>query len=268
MTYLYEELKAPTRLYIKQCPHCGLKYFGKTISQDIENYTGSGIVWSRHLKKHEVNPIHLWNSNWYYDTSITKFALRFSRLNKIVEKGEWANLKEEDGLMGGDPGPMGRKKISETQNSTEWKKTIGKESRKKQGAALKEKMSDPEWKFTTGIERAKKIKNTHNDPLWKATIKEEANQKMRITKSNPEWKATVGAERSLKASKKQSNTLNDPQWKATVGEYKRKRSSEIQNDPQWKAKKYKTCEHCGKGPMSPGNYKRHHNDNCKERKVK
>lgn len=101
MTYLYEELKAPTRLYIKQCPCCRLKYFGKTTNQDIENYTGSGKRWKYHLKKHNVEPIHLWNSYWYYDTSITRFALKFSRMNKIVESNEWANLKEEDGIDGG-----------------------------------------------------------------------------------------------------------------------------------------------------------------------
>lgn len=39
MTYLYEELSAPTRLYIKQCSHCDLKYFGKTILEDIQSYS-------------------------------------------------------------------------------------------------------------------------------------------------------------------------------------------------------------------------------------
>jgi hypothetical protein len=100
MTYLYEAIQ-PTRLYIKQCPHCGLKYFGKSISDDIETYPGSGTRWARHLNKHNVEPIHLWNSNWYYDTSISRFALKFSRINKIVESNKWANLKEENGLDGG-----------------------------------------------------------------------------------------------------------------------------------------------------------------------
>lgn len=264
MTYLYEAIK-PTRLYIKQCSHCELKYFGKTVKENIENYPGSGLRWSQHLKKHNAESIHLWDSDWYNDTSISRFALKFSRLNKIVESKKWANLKDEDGLMGGDPGPLGRKRISETQNSKEWKNTVGKESRKKQGSALKKKMSTPEWKSTVGTARAEKIKNTHNDPLWKSTVKEQANQKMRLTKADAEWKSTIGAEGRLKAAKNQSKTLNDPEWKATVGEHKRKRSSEVQNDPEWKAKKYKTCEHCGKGPMSPGNYNRHHNNNCKER---
>lgn len=100
MNYLYENIK-PTRLYIKKCPHCNLKYFGKTSRKNIKDYFGSGIRWNNHLKFHKVEPMHLWNSDWYYDTSISRFALKFSRLNKIVASNLWANLKEEDGLTGG-----------------------------------------------------------------------------------------------------------------------------------------------------------------------
>ena len=102
MTYLYEGLVAPTRLYIKQCPHCGLKYFGKSVKSDIEQYEGSGKVWQRHLKKHNVKPNHLWHSDWYYDTSIIRFATKFSNVNRIVESTEWANLIPENGVAGGD----------------------------------------------------------------------------------------------------------------------------------------------------------------------
>jgi hypothetical protein len=102
MTYLYEELKAPTRLYIKQCSHCDLKYFGKSTLKDVENYPGSGKKCKNHLKKHKACPNHLWNSDWYYDTSISRFALKFSRMNRIVESKKWANLTEENGLGGGD----------------------------------------------------------------------------------------------------------------------------------------------------------------------
>jgi hypothetical protein len=101
MTYLYEELKVPTRLYIKQCSHCRLKYFGKTSRKEIEKYIGSGKRWKNHLKKYNANSMHLWNSDWYYDTSISRFALKFSKMNKIVESKNWANLKVEDGLEGG-----------------------------------------------------------------------------------------------------------------------------------------------------------------------
>lgn len=101
MTYLYESLKHPTRLYIKRCDHCGLKYFGKTSREDLEKYAGSGKRWKNHLKKYNSNSVHVWNSDWYYDTSIKRFAIKFSRINKIVESKSWANLKEEDGLLGG-----------------------------------------------------------------------------------------------------------------------------------------------------------------------
>jgi len=98
MNYLYESLYKPARLYIKQCSHCELKYFGKTISEDIENYPGSGAYWSNHLKKHNAESVHLWNSDWYHDTSISRFALKFSYMNKIVETKSWANQIPEDGL--------------------------------------------------------------------------------------------------------------------------------------------------------------------------
>ena len=102
MNYLYEALDKPTRLYIKQCPHCVLKYFGKTVVENIEQYKGSGTRWRRHLEKHGVEPVHLWNSDWYYDKSISRFALKFSRINRIVESNKWANLAEENGINGGN----------------------------------------------------------------------------------------------------------------------------------------------------------------------
>jgi ribosomal protein L37E len=101
MTIYYEALPEPARLYIKQCSHCDLKYFGKSSRTDLTTYNGSGKKWVRHLKKHNAHSIHLWNSEWYYDTSITRFALRFSRMNKIVDSEKWANLKEENGTTGG-----------------------------------------------------------------------------------------------------------------------------------------------------------------------
>ena len=98
MSYLFK----PTRLYIKQCPHCGMKYFGKYTGDHIETYRGSGVRWKRHLKKHNVKPTHLWHSDWYHHKElIKKFAVRFSNLNNIVESTDWANLKIEDGLGGG-----------------------------------------------------------------------------------------------------------------------------------------------------------------------
>ena len=102
MNYLYEALPKPTRLYIKRCSHCDLKYFGKYSGKNIEKYTGSGTYWTRHLNKYNANQIHLWNSDWYHNTSIVRFALKFSHINKIRESKHWANQINEDGLGGWD----------------------------------------------------------------------------------------------------------------------------------------------------------------------
>lgn len=87
-------------LYVKSCPHCGIKYFGKTI-QDPYVYTGSGKYWLRHLKKHNVKAQTV--EVWTFDNQekCTDFALQFSRDNNIVESNNWANLKPETATDGG-----------------------------------------------------------------------------------------------------------------------------------------------------------------------
>lgn len=328
MKYLYKALDKPTRLYIKQCPHCGLKYFGKTTKENVKEYKGSGVRWTRHLKKHKVESVHLWNSDWYYDKSIARFALKFSRINKIVESKNWANLKDEDGLAGGDAGTSGRKKISDKLNCPIWKSTKGKQrstNHKKtisnpewlekignnkydqHSKVIKEKMNDPSWKKTIGQKRIEKMIKTKTSDEWKNTIGNLAYNKVskltKETKNNIQWKETIGKS----SAKKQSQTLNSQEWKNTVGQQKLKKIfetknkdewketvgkewkeklSKTRNDPIWletvgkemysnlsklrkskefKEKYYKTCPHCNKGPMNPGNYSKYHGDKCKER---
>ena len=50
---IYEKLSSPARLYIKKCPHCNLMYLGRTIKENIEEYSGSGKKWKFHIKKHK-----------------------------------------------------------------------------------------------------------------------------------------------------------------------------------------------------------------------
>jgi len=97
------EIIQPTRLYIKQHSITGLKYFGKTI-KDPYTYLGSGSRWLNHIKKHGKEFIvTLWVSEPYTESALIKeFALNFSQKNNIVESSEWANLKFEDGLEGGN----------------------------------------------------------------------------------------------------------------------------------------------------------------------
>lgn len=85
-------------LYIKQCDHCGLKYFGRTIKSDPYKYEGSGVKWKRHLKKHKSQQTTLELFQFENQQDATEFALDFSIKNNIVESKDWANMIPETAL--------------------------------------------------------------------------------------------------------------------------------------------------------------------------
>lgn len=132
-----------TWLYIKQHNVTGLKYFGKTIS-DPETYLGSGIYWTNHLKKHGNDVSTVWTQLFEDRNILKEYAIKFSEENNIVESEEWANLKQEDGLMGGYYGPVTeetKKKISE--KSKQYSHSV--ESRKKISEKMKGRVFSEEW---------------------------------------------------------------------------------------------------------------------------
>lgn len=90
----------PTWLYIKQHNTTGLKYFEKTISKNPQKYRGSGTYWKNHLKKHGNDVSTIWYQLFLDQDSLTKYSLKFSIDNSIVESNDWANLKPENGLDG------------------------------------------------------------------------------------------------------------------------------------------------------------------------
>ena len=241
MNYLYEALEKPTRLYIKQCPHCGLKYFGKSVLENIEKYQGSGTKWSRHLRKHKVSAVHLWNSEWYHDTSIVRFAMKFSSINKIVESEKWANLKEENGLDGGS-------KLTDEIIQ----KMLSKTDQKQKGIKISETKNSETWKSNKGIFVDKKRKETMNAKEWKSTKGKESIEKQLSTKSDHIWWNTIGSP-SRDEARKNTNY-------AKVG----KSVSSTKSDPEGKRKNYKTCSFCG-WYGDPGNYSQKHGDKCKAR---
>lgn len=103
-TTITEEIEQhykPTRLYVKELN--GIKYFGKTILQDIHKYPGSGTRWVNHVAKYGKQNIKtLWVSDWFTcPYHLQDFALAFSELNDIVGSNIWANLTAENGLSGG-----------------------------------------------------------------------------------------------------------------------------------------------------------------------
>lgn len=84
-------------LYIKQCQHCGLKYYGRT-TQDPNKYKGSGKYWTRHLKAHDIDhPETLSITECQTVEEAMKIGLKFSEDNNIVESDEWANQIPENG---------------------------------------------------------------------------------------------------------------------------------------------------------------------------
>lgn len=115
-------------LYTKQCTHCKLKYFGKTKQANPHKYKGSGMYWKRHLRYYKANQITIELWSFKDQSECTKFALKFSRDNNIVESKDWANLQYENGVNGG----IGR--------------IITKEQREKASAITKKQMSQQKYK--------------------------------------------------------------------------------------------------------------------------
>ena len=217
MTIYIEKLSQAARLYIKKCSHCNLKYFGRTEMEDIEKYKGSGKRWKFHLNKHNAQAIHIWNSDWYHDISITKIALHFSKENNIVESDNWANLIEEDGLNKGGMGFVAGstaaiergKTLSKTMNDPNWKNTTGN----KTALILSEIRLDPKWKSTTGKDAIAKTKNTINSTEWLATVGAEKARKISETQLSDKWKSTKGLEKSNKIKE----TVNNKEWLDKIG---------------------------------------------------
>ena len=147
-----------TYLYLKKHNQTGLMYFGKTI-KDPESYAGSGVYWTKHLEKHGNDVSTVWTKVFTNIKELNKYALEYSRKHNIVKSSNYANLKEEDGLMGGATGisPEGRKNISEKSKKfrhTEETKARIRKARKKQKAPMLGK--------THSIETIQKIKEARS----------------------------------------------------------------------------------------------------------
>lgn len=80
----------------------GLQYLCKTRQKDYEKYHGSGKYWKLHLKKHgyDISTKVLFQSNNLKEFS--QKALEYSKILNVAESPDFANLKPENGLDGGD----------------------------------------------------------------------------------------------------------------------------------------------------------------------
>jgi hypothetical protein len=204
----------PTRLMIKRHLITGLRYFCKSYIEKYEQYKGSGKHWERHIKKHGTNHVITeWASEPFTDPKdIEEFALLFSELHNIVKSKQWANMKPEDGLTGGGPGPgkEGAKKLRATFNDPVWKATTGKLKAEKALAGFIKTTSDPEWKATTGAKLAKNASERFKD------VPKSENHRANIKKAQ-ELNGGNGPEKHTEESKAKTRaTMADPVWQATI----------------------------------------------------
>jgi hypothetical protein len=268
MNYLYEPLDKPTRLYIKKCSHCNLKYFGKTVRDDIERYTGSGIRWINHLNKHNAEVIHLWNSDWYYDKSISRFALKFSYMNRITESDLWANLKPEDGLEGGfvlTEKSYKKRLDSRRKNgtmNTNTPESIEKAlaTKRKNGTLNVQTLDTVQKSITT--KKKNGTMNTNTPESIKKTLK---TKKMRG--SDRGWKKPRESIEKELETKRNNGTLKRTEesiekQKRTVYSRDNRFHSDETREKMRKPKEVVCCPNCGQqGGISQ--MKRWHYDNCK-----
>lgn len=192
-------LEKPTRLMIVEDQKTGLRYFCKTArtGESFDSYFGSGVTWGKKTRKRKADLKKIWVSDFFYDTSIVKFAMRFSRFNKIVESSDWANERPENGMDGG------------------W------------------------WHLPPDIQK-------QTGPL--------RGRNSSKTKLTDEYRETVLPGQIAK-------------WQENCDhESRTNKANETMRSDSWKLENWKTCEHCGKGPMVPHNYTRWHGNNCKVNK--
>lgn len=96
-------------LYLKTHNKTGYQYLGKTISDPFK-YKGSGLLWTRHLKKHgnDVTTEILFQSA--DKEEFKQKALEISKKLNIVESINFANLCYESGQGGNTYNRTGKKR--------------------------------------------------------------------------------------------------------------------------------------------------------------
>jgi hypothetical protein len=156
-------------LYIKTSP-MGLKYLGKTI-KDPFTYIGSGKIWQRHLKKHNltINDITTEIIFETYDLDeLARKGLEYSKLFNVVESDDWANLRDETG-DGGDTSkfidytnPIFHKS-DRSKHLNEWISDVSDEERQR---VYRERSSKIDFDA-----RDKKTKENTNWEAWRESVR-------------------------------------------------------------------------------------------------
>lgn len=174
----------PTYLYIKQ--HSGTRhlYFGKT-TKDPLKYNGSGLYWTRHIKKHKSEIETLWYCLFTDQAECTKFAIMFSNQEDIVNSSIWLNLAIENGI---DGSPKGR--------------TVSMSGRANMSKAKKGKPLSELHKLSISAScKGRKLSLQHIEKTKNAHLG---------SKRSPETRAKIKEKRASQIIKKKTWTLQDP----------------------------------------------------------
>jgi len=202
-------------LYIKMCSHCGLKYFGKTITSDVYKYLGSGTYWQRRFNKHGIdNVITLGYYIFEDQEKATKFALDFSEYHNIVESKEWANLVPENAKGGGSktgPNPNLRGEGNGMYGKTHSIETREKLRQAKLGTTLSE-----ETKLKMSISRKKRTGNKHSEET-KLKMSNIRKGRIRIISDEEHKRRSAGASRGNK-----NRPTPSEETKSKIGEGQKK----------------------------------------------
>jgi hypothetical protein len=133
-------------LYLKTHNVTGLKYLGKTVSDDPHSYPGSGKVWRRHIEKHgyDVTTEILLKTD--DPEELRDVGMYYSNLWNIVESKEFANLIPEMGDGGAMPWHKeSRQKLSKTNTGrkhTDKARKNFSDAQQKQAAHLSKNMKE------------------------------------------------------------------------------------------------------------------------------
>lgn len=155
-------------LYIKTSPF-GLKYLGKTIKNPL-TYMGSGKIWKRHIKKHNLSCADIKTEIILETTNVDeliKMGIELSIKYDVVNSQEWANLRIESG-DGGDTS-----KFIDYNNPNFHKSDRGKHLHTFISEDEKKRIIDERTKRIDygNPERLKKIKENTDWITWRESIK-------------------------------------------------------------------------------------------------
>jgi len=242
----------PRSYYIFKNKTTNKLYVGQHVYPMNEScYLGSGPSWVDHCKQnggYNKENVELVWWDWFEEETLAQEWLDvFEGANPyywITE--EWANQVPETTAT----------HMFQNLRSNPMKNP---EIAKRAGQTLSKIQSDPVWLETVGKQKSEKISRTMNDPKWLSTVGKQKLQKTKEKFSDPVWLETVGKA----MSEKRNQTKSDSEWLSTIDKQRKEKEKQTKSDPKWLEIYRKTCPHCGKTNIDPGNYKRWHGNNCK-----